>query len=1142
MIGARLREAPGLLGRCDMLGKTFKQLLLAAGILLMRTAPAFCQPANEGFDPMLQITHQFAHPNLLLVLDVSGSMEWDMPGCSDCNIDVDDVGAYPSWVRNRPSSKASSNPCSGQYRHTCTLTAGKAASRMAIIKNALGNSVTLYDWNKDSIPSSTWAAMTVNTGWVYNGVDSKNQPIWYYCRNSSTSPSTYPFTVTESTPGVVSHPPMDLIGQTSSSVNWAVVTFSTDYADCSKATVNTTFDLTESGDITAIENLFKLKSAGGLDVGGSTPTKGAMTFAKTFLKTTATGGTIVDYDKPNVNDKNSWTVDRDDKFFSCNRTYGVVLVTDGLSNSCNADGSNAGKNWINPCGVAPYKCDASGGSYDCDRRSNNNRSYAKFPPGAINDLYLTTVTDGGQTYRMDAKTWVIGVSNSASPCELNYNAYMGRTDASSPLGDAGFKTSGDLDRLPNMNTYTESASDPYPDKLHYTTPKDNEEATSHYNTHDPRTTGQPYAFFADSSDSLADAFASIVAGLGTGDYTTSSPVANPGTSSSGSQVFLTTADFPEWRGHIYCYNSETNPATLMWDAGEILTAQSSASRKIFTWNSSNDLVEINATNLNTLKSIASAYTTGFDTSTMTAAVVDFIRGNNGSGASRSWKLGGIVNSTPTLVMKPESFTQGTVDQSHSDFVTAYGSRKTLLYSGSDDGLLHAFLTEETEVSGVTYPAGTELFALLPPNLLAMQVQLYDNFVTDGVSTGQEKKPKDHIYGLANSPRYGDVYFQSEGKWRTMLYLTEGPGGTMLAAVDITDPFGKLFGGGTPENPVSVLWHHTAQTCPEMKKTWSVPAFASSSSTAFEGVIGSGYDPVNATTSPYMFRFNPVDGTLTARSISAGTSPTPYMRNQAFADSVIFQTNARAYYQDNIADLGLQADLHGRIWFFDRSAGTFNIGINASTKAGNSQPIYYSPAVSGYKKGTATFDLYAFSSGTYYEKDTDITGGNVGKTGYFIPSLYVACTSPWSTGVVPSANITQVKIQDVKYTDDDGNLQSVGKRTQPTSSPLLLIPLKDSLPVLAVFSIYDPDTDDCAGTSYIVKMSVSLSSTGVPTASTSAYSAGSGAVSGFAIVGSDVVVAKSGVGEGAKATISRVPDLKIEAGTGTPTPIWWRELQ
>lgn len=1110
-------------GRCDMLGKKLETIFLVTGILLLASLASFCQPADEGYDPMLQITHQFAKPNLLLVLDITQSMTSSAVGA--VSVGVDSVGAFPYWSKTKPVKGVS--PCSSTYYKTvATLKKGTLASRMAIVKNALGNSVTLYDWDPTTVSSSQWQAITTNSGWYWAGVNTSSEPTWYYCRSSSTTPNTDPFTVTSSVPGLTSYPPKDLIGQTKDSVNWAVVTFPpTSGGDCYYGTVRTQFDLAELGDVTDIENLLRLNTNGGLGTISGTSTRGAAYFARQYLLAQAQGTSLV---SKLEGKSTTYTFDRDDKFFSCARTYGVVLVTDGESNKCNCSDSTSSSSSWSYCTTA------------------SKRAFESYPAGRINELYNTTISYNGKTYRMEPKTWVIGVSDEINPCEINFCAYMGRTDASSPLGDAGFKTSGDLARQPNMNTYTETASDPFPNKVHYTTlvsSATENSTTSHFDTNSNSSSN--YGFFANDADALADAFADIVAGLGTGDYTTSSPVANPGTSSSGSQVYLTTAQFPEWNGHLYCYNSDTDPADLLWDAGEVLTAQSSSLRKIYTWDSSNSLVQINSTNLNTLKSIASAYTSSFDSSTFTSAVVDFIIGNTGGGAARSWKLGGIVNSTPTLVMPPESYTQGTVDQSHADFVSSYGSRETLLYSGSDDGMLHAFLTEEAKIGGVTYPEGSELFAVLPPNLLALQVSLYDNYVAGITVTGQEKKPKEHIYGVANSPRYGDVYFPSEAKWRTMLYLTEGPGGEMVAAIDISDPFGKLT-QDPPVDPVSVIWHHTAASCPELKKSWCVPAFGSSSSTAFKGLFGTGYDSVNTTTSPYVFTFNPVDGSLESRAISAASSPTPYLRNQAFADSVIYQTNKNAYYADNIVDLGVQADLHGRLWFYDRNAGTFTIGVNASAIAGTSQPIYYPPAVSGYKKGTNTYDIYTFASGTYYEKDTDITGTNVGKNNYFQPSMWIAVQNPWSTSAVPSSRVARVLMSGLSYTvtntDGTTSTKTTGLRTQPSTGPLLLIPTKDTLPVVAVWSLYDPDTDDCAGTSIVVKMTITLDDNGVPTSSTSSYSAGSGAVSGFAIVGSNVVVAKSAVGEGAKASVSKVPGLTIESGTGTPTPIWWRELQ
>ena len=54
--------------------------------------------------------------------------------------------------------------------------------------------------------------------------------------------------------------------------------------------------------------------------------------------------------------------------------------------------------------------------------------------------------------------------------------------------------------------------------------------------------------------------------------------------------------------------------------------------------------------------------------------------------------------------------------------------------------------------------------------------------------GQAGLPADHVYGVANSPRFGDVFDGTE--YRTVLYITEGPGGTGLHALDVTHPYAE----------------------------------------------------------------------------------------------------------------------------------------------------------------------------------------------------------------------------------------------------------------------------------------------------------------------------------------------------------------
>ncbi|MBV5328987.1 MAG: hypothetical protein JZU65_15390 [Chlorobium sp.] len=64
--------------------------------------------------------------------------------------------------------------------------------------------------------------------------------------------------------------------------------------------------------------------------------------------------------------------------------------------------------------------------------------------------------------------------------------------------------------------------------------------------------------------------------------------------------------------------------------------------------------------------------------------------NNGS-LETTWRLGDIVNSSPTVVNKPrEALHLLYKDATYATFAAKYGNRRTVLYTGANDGMLHAF--------------------------------------------------------------------------------------------------------------------------------------------------------------------------------------------------------------------------------------------------------------------------------------------------------------------------------------------------------------------------------------------------------------------------------------------------------------------
>jgi len=64
-----------------------------------------------------------------------------------------------------------------------------------------------------------------------------------------------------------------------------------------------------------------------------------------------------------------------------------------------------------------------------------------------------------------------------------------------------------------------------------------------------------------------------------------------------------------------------------------------------------------------------------------------------NGALHVWKLGDVVNSTPTIVGAPKEALRHSVrDSGYRHFVAKWANRRQQAYVGANDGLLHAFNT------------------------------------------------------------------------------------------------------------------------------------------------------------------------------------------------------------------------------------------------------------------------------------------------------------------------------------------------------------------------------------------------------------------------------------------------------------------
>jgi hypothetical protein len=539
---------------------------------------------------------------------------------------------------------------------------------------------------------------------------------------------------------------------------------------------------------------------------------------------------------------------------------------------------------------------------------------------------------------------------------------------------------------------------------------------------------------------------------------------------------------------------------------------------------------------------------------------------------------------------PQAYLQSGNVVNHKPFEATYANRRPLTWVGADDGMLHAFDFED----------GSEVIGLLPPNLIANQLTLYNNFLAGDSATGQNGETSLHTWGVANSLRFADVWFGAPtNRYKTVGFLTEGPGGNVVAAIDITHPYpGRPLSSPvvtadpnfSSSKPVDILWTKNSSDYSGLFGSWSVPAVANNAFTTSRMTFGAGINPgslFSGQLDANVFVVDPTDGSLVSTTIVAhgGTSPStgPLVGHQTFADSVFFQTSAAGFHPDNLANLSLQADTDGRVsaMWGDWTNPNAKVLIDLNAKAGSPQPIYYSPAANGV--GSLGCQVFAIGSGSLYETSPAVSGWNVNRSGnppagsgfdsslpVFVPSLFIA-TNPFKItdtanfaatplGASTPTDMSSFVIQRILGGESNGiplssapcpgpgcdptfvagSHEHLGIHTQVTSSPLLVINATTGENV-ALFTVYDPDFG-CHGFSYIVSVSFTIAGgCGAPTFGVITVSpAGEGASSGFVGTTDSGFTSQSGLGS-SDARLFHV-NLPPAAKPGSPTfsPLWWKE--
>jgi type IV pilus assembly protein PilY1 len=460
------------------------------------------------------------------------------------------------------------------------------------------------------------------------------------------------------------------------------------------------------------------------------------------------------------------------------------------------------------------------------------------------------------------------------------------------------------------------------------------------------------------ADGLRSAFARIAseneAASTTSFSTTTAKVSRTGTAS-----YATKYNPRDWSGDVEAseitFNQYGVPElTTRWNAGALLDAATPGSRKIVTCcTSAGAALPFRATNLsagalNTRTNYASFTNVPGVTGTQVAAnYVDYLRGvrtmeksySGGVYRSRTSVLGDIVGSRANPVGKPQFPYADLFNPGYGAFKTTYANRKTVVYVGSNSGMLHAF-GGTLPVSGSCPTGGScgdELFAFVPSFVYGS-----NNTIAADRGLASLGNPNfQHRYLVDGTAQNFDVDFfktpsptATAPDWRTVLIGGLGKGGNGYYALDVTNP-----NDWASESAVAskFLWEFTDS---RMGNTFGEAVVVKTRKYGWTVVLPSGYN--NSDGVGYLFLVNPRTGAL-LEAIATPEGSTTAPINLAHANAYV------PSFRDFTADAIYAGDLRGNVWRFDLTAasGTYPQPTKIATltdSGGNAQPVTTKPLV------------------------------------------------------------------------------------------------------------------------------------------------------------------------------------------------------
>ena len=416
-----------------------------------------------------------------------------------------------------------------------------------------------------------------------------------------------------------------------------------------------------------------------------------------------------------------------------------------------------------------------------------------------------------------------------------------------------------------------------------------------------------------------------------------------------------------------------NPCPTTGVAGA-MTAQTPTSRAILTWNGTKGIpFEYNKLSTS-LQSTMTAGDTGTacnaTTAYSTSDRVSYLRGDRsceinsqavGEFRKRTSVLADIIDSSPAWVGPPDApypaiwadrlYSTATNAENASgaptyiQYTQSNESRLNVVYTGSNDGLVHGFRSGSYNANGtfcstaatcsgaVTPNDGAEVLAYMPGAVLNT-IHNSGNAALD-----YSNSQYGHAFFVDATPGTGDLFYGNA--WHTWVVGGLGPGGAAIYALDVTDPTtfsetnaGSLvIGEWTPAN-VSCTGTTTtnggANCGNNLGNTYGTPSIRRLHNGDWAVIFGNGLSSTSGDAGIYIMTIDPTTTNTTFYYLSTATGSAASPNGIAYASPVDLDG-------DHITDYVYAGDLQGNVWRFDLTSS------NPSNWAVTPGPVFTAPS-------------------------------------------------------------------------------------------------------------------------------------------------------------------------------------------------------